>query len=62
MDWPKEMHWPSSQVTASPASASRRRNSSSSRDLPMPASPEMKTTCPRPALTSPKRSSRVATS
>ncbi len=62
MDWPKEMHCPSSQVTTSPASASRRRNSSSRRDLPIPASPEMNTAWPCPALASPKRSRSVSTS
>ena len=62
MDWPKEMQRPSSHVTASPASASARRHSSTSRDLPMPASPVMNTTWPRPALTSRKRSSSVVSS
>ena len=62
MDSPKEMQHPSSQVTASPAAARARRHSSTRRDLPMPASPVMNTTWPRPALTSPKRSSRVASS
>ncbi len=40
IDWPNDTHWPSSHVTSSPASPSSRRNSSSSRDLPMPASPD----------------------
>src|SRR2546426_5958649 len=60
--WPKEIQCPSSQVTASPACARARRNSSTRRDLPIPASPAMPTTCPRPALTSPNRSRSVASS
>ena len=56
MDSPKEMQRPSSQVTVSPAAARARRHSSTSRDLPMPASPVMNTTWPRPALASLKRS------
>src|SRR5213593_2464412 len=60
--WPKETHCPSSHVTVSCASASPRRNSRRRRDLPMPASPATKTTWPRPAFTSAKRSCKVAIS
>ena len=44
-DWPNEMQSPSIQVAAPPT---RWRNSRSSLDLPMPASPTTKTAWPRP--------------
>ncbi len=56
MDWPKEMQLPSIQVTW-PATCSR--NSSSRRDLPIPASPTTNTTWPRPARAAAKARWRV---
>ncbi len=61
MDWPKDTHCPSSQVARAP-SVTVRRNSSRSRDLPMPASPARDTICPWPRFTCSKRSWRTSSS
>ena len=52
LERPKDTQRPSIQVASSP---SRRRNSYSSRDLPIPASPTTKTTWPWPAVACSKR-------
>ena len=53
---------PGSSAASAARSRSRSRKASTSRDLPIPGSPLSSTTCPLPALASPQRSVRSASS